>query len=140
MLGNAQKILVEALKQSLDHMIELWARWCHNGQQSRHTSILQIIMSGHSFSGGSGSAQPLIECCELTIESALSAYVWRTKDQRAVEIWRIEHGVLRVGNLPTDAKQHDKALKLGVGVSTYRRKLKLVREEVIAALLRDKYL
>ncbi|NLR16547.1 hypothetical protein [Pseudoalteromonas peptidolytica] len=122
----------------LEVRIEDWARWTINGEARRHSSILQMIMAGHCFSGGAGSSQPLIECAELVIESALASL--SVSNPKSVEVFRAEYGVLKLGSLPLDAPQHQKSLKLGIGLRTYRRKLAETKLAISTALKEEKYL
>lgn len=122
----------------LDDMIEQWCRWCYQGGIQGYSSVLQVIMSGAVFSGGGGGKAPRIDCFESCIESALVEL--SVDDLKAVEVFRVEHGVKRAGSLPFDATQHQKALKLGVSVRTYRYKLKKALKAVEVRLISEKYL
>jgi hypothetical protein len=106
---------------SLNEQLELWARWVVGGEQLQATSIMQKIMDGKAFEGTGGAAQPLIQCCESEIEAFLLSKV--DKEQQAVEILRVEYGVKRLGALPLDASQSTRALRMGISLRTYERKL-----------------
>jgi hypothetical protein len=127
--------------RQLEERLEAWARWCVGGERLGATSIMQVIMAGGAFRGGSGAKQPLVECAELEVESALVAFAAVSSDACvSVDILRYEYGVKRLGNLPFDASQATRALRLNMSVRTYRRKLGMVKESVECHLINRGYL
>lgn len=125
----------------LEEALERWARWCVGGESLGATSIMQVIMSGGAFRGGSGSKQPLIECVELEVEAALAEFSASSADRvLAVDILRYESGIKRLGSLPMDAPQTSRALRLNISIRTYRRKLNQVKTAVELHLNQRGYL
>ncbi len=109
-------------EKELDAYLELWARWVHSGAIRRSTSIMQIIMEQGSFARGcSGSRALVTDCIELTIESSLLRLKEQNKD--AVLVCRYEYGALNIKNLPVEASRVDRALRLGMSLRTYNRRL-----------------
>lgn len=121
-------------ERELDAYLELWARWVHSGAVRRSTSIMQIIMEQGSFARGcSGSRALVTDCVELTIESSLLRLKEQNKD--AVIVCRYEYGALIIKNLPVEAKRVDRALRLGMSLRTYNRRLAEAREWLTGCLI-----
>lgn len=122
------------IKNNLERYLEMWARWVRSGQITRSTSILQMIMEGGSFSRGGGGSSPIIDCVELNIESALLRL--SVTNEPAVLVVRVEYGVLRVQGIATSTVREARALRLGMSLRTYNRRLKDARDYIEKSLIK----
>lgn len=113
---------------ALDAHFEKWARWVHTGQITRASSIMQKIMDGGSFCRVGGGSSPIIDCVELSIESALLRL--QVTNELAVVVCRVEYGAKAIKNLPVDASRETRALRMGMSLRTYNRRLKEARDHV----------
>ena len=76
----------------------------------------------------------MIECVELNIESALMRL--KVTNEAAVSVCRVEYGAVFLTNLPVDAPRHVRALRMGMSLRTYNRRLKEARDYVESTLLK----
>lgn len=118
----------------LNRLLELWARWVHTGQVVKAKSILQKIMDGDSFARSNGGSSPIVDCVELNIESALTRLIVINKN--AVLVCRVEYGATFLPNLPIDATREARALRMGMSLRTYNRRLKEARDHIETSLLK----
>ncbi|TMP51454.1 hypothetical protein [Pseudoalteromonas sp. S1688] len=125
-------------KARLERYFEAWARWVHSGHVSASKSILQKIMDGDSFTRSGGGSSPIIDCVELNIESALMRL--KVSNEAAVTVCRVEYGALYLKNLPVDANRETRALRMGMSLRTYNRRLADARTCVELELVRLNYL
>lgn len=121
-------------KARLERYFEQWARWVHTGQVTTAKSILQKIMDGDSFDRSGGGCSPIVECVELNIESALMRL--KVTNEAAVLVCRVEFGAKFLPNLPVDANRETRALRLGMSLRTYNRRLKDARDYVESSLIK----
>lgn len=119
---------------SLNRFLELWARWVHTGHVVKAKSILQKIMDGDSFARSGGGSSPMIDCVELNIEAALMRLMVTNKN--AVLVCRVEYGATFLPNLPVDATREARALRMGMSLRTYNRRLKEARDHIETSLLK----
>jgi len=125
-------------KARLERYFEQWARWVHTGQVTTAKSILQKLIDGDSFDCSGGGCSPIVECVELNIESALMRFMVTNK--QAVTVCRVEYGALFMPNLPIDANRETRALRMGMSLRTYNRRLQDARVCVEGELIRLNYL
>ena len=118
----------------LSRLLELWARWVHTGQVATAKSILQKIMDGDSFDRSGGGSSPMVDCVELNIESALMRL--KVTNEAAVLVCRVEFGAKFLPNLPVDANRETRALRMGMSLRTYNRRLKDARDYVESSLIK----
>lgn len=118
----------------LNSLFDSWARWVHTGHVVKAKSILQKIMDGDSFARSGGGSSPMIECVELNIESALMRL--KVTNEAAVSVCRVEYGAVFLPNLPVDAPRHVRALRMGMSLRTYNRRLKEARDHIETSLLK----
>tara|TARA_B100000700_G_scaffold330799_1_gene459155 strand:- start:1494 stop:1898 length:405 start_codon:yes stop_codon:yes gene_type:complete len=117
----------------LSRLLDMWARWVHTGQVVKAKSILQKIMDGDSFARSGGGSSPMIDCVELNIEAALMRLA--VTNASAVAVCRVEYGASFLPNLPIDAKRDARALRMGMSLRTYNRRLKEARDYLETTLL-----
>ncbi|MCE2597166.1 hypothetical protein K6Y31_20540 [Motilimonas cestriensis] len=127
---------MDVARRRLDQAFEMWARWVHHGHLvAGYRSLTGVMMENKGqMNFGSGGKQPVIDCVELRIETALCQLV-PTKP-RAVDVVRVEYGAWRIPSLPLDAKRIDKAHKMNISLATYERDLALARAHVRNAINR----
>ncbi len=128
------RVRCKARARELDSYLELWARWVHTGTVSKSTSIMQKIMEQEGFSrGGAGSRALISDCVELRIESAIARL--QGSNELAAMVCRYEYGALTIKNLPVNAKRVDRALRLGMSLRTYNRRLSEARQWLTGSLI-----
>ncbi|HAS6073697.1 TPA: hypothetical protein I7144_20775 [Vibrio vulnificus] len=93
-------------------------------------SILGKLIECQGVFGGGGGG-PVLDCIEADVEAAVLRLA--AEDQAAATTFRMEYGA--VGNVYDDT-QLKRALRVGISLPTYKRRLKKAREYVIDALTR----
>lgn len=113
-----------------DDLFDQWARWVHQGALvPAGKSVLGKLIECQGVFGGGGSGGPVLDCIEADIEAAVLRLA--AEDQEAATTLRIEYGAL--GN-KNDDTQLKRALRVGVSLPTYKRRLKKAREYVISTI------
>ena len=125
-------------KARLERYFEQWARWVHTGQVTTAKSILQKLIDGDSFDCSGGGCSPIVECVELNIESALMRL--KVSNDDAVNVCRVEYGALFLPHLNITANRETRALRMGMSLRTYNRRLQDARVWVEGELIRLNYL
>lgn len=114
---------------TLEHRLELWARWIVNGcnsSRSGFASMLEMMtVTRCQFSGGGGEPQDEIE---TAVEAAVISLT--IVDKSAARILRVEYGAWAPKSLDGATTQLDKAHALGLSLRTYKRKLAKARKYV----------
>lgn len=126
-----------AVRQSLDTIMEMWARWVHQGGVLPSSASLMEIMianKGVMCFGSGGKKGPVVDGIEARIESALMALA--ADKPMVAKVVRIHYGAIRVPGVGPDATQLDIALKLNLSLRTYRRYLAQGREHITQSLAR----
>ncbi|MCG6268291.1 hypothetical protein [Vibrio furnissii] len=126
-----------AVRQSLDTIMEMWARWVHQGGVLPSSASLMEIMianKGVMCFGSGGKKSPVVDGVEARIESALMALA--ADKPMVAKVVRIHYGAIRVPGVGPDATQLDIALKLNLSLRTYRRYLAQGREHITQSLAR----
>lgn len=119
-----------------DHIFEAWAHWCEAGKirtKNGTSMIAQLIESkGHLTFGGSPFASNL-DCIEAKVEAALMQLF--ITDPTSVEVVRFEYIYSIIYIDEGDAiNQKKKAIKLGLTLRTYQRRLSKGRNYVFKKL------
>lgn len=118
-------------RQALDTLMEMWARWVHQGGILPSSASLMEVMianKGVMCFGSGGKKSPVVDCVEARIESALMALA--SNKPIVAKVVRIHYGAIRVVGLAPDATQLEIALKLNLSLRTYRRYLAQGREHI----------
>ena len=124
-------------RHNLEPLFESWARWVHQGGLvAGYGSIMEKLITNRGvMCFGSGKGAPVVDCIESRIEAALMQLA--VTNPQAVEAVRVEYGAVFIKGLKPDAVQFDKALKLGISLKTYKRRLKSARDHVADSLARS---
>lgn len=116
-----------------DEIFDQWARWVHRGALvPGGQSILGKLIECQGVFGGSG-AGPVLDCIEAEVEAAVLRLA--AENKAAATILRIEYGA--VGDINDDT-QLKRALRAGISLPTYKRRLKTAREFVIESLIKKR--
>ncbi|MCG7551603.1 hypothetical protein [Pseudoalteromonas sp. Of7M-16] len=129
-------------RTSLNDLFDSWARWVHRGSilTSGTSMLAKIIENKGHMSFGGGASQPVLDCIEAEIEQALLQL--SDSNREAVELFRLEYGAVRMRDFDPHQSQIKKAARLGISVRTYRRRLAVCTNYIVAKLTdkREKYL
>ncbi|EGQ9107546.1 hypothetical protein DDM60_002661 [Vibrio cholerae] len=119
------------MKANWDEIFDQWARWVHQGALvPRGQSILgKLIECEGVLSGGRGGG-PVLDCIEADVEAAVLRLA--AEDRASAHVFRIEYGA--IGNVNDDT-QLKRALRIGISLPTYKRRLKQARTVVIESLI-----
>lgn len=121
--------------KALDPVMEMWARWVHQGGYLPASASLMEVMianKGVMCFGSGGKKSPVVDGIEARIESALMAIAG--DKPMVAKVVRIHYGAIRVPGLGPDATQLEIALKLNLSLRTYRRYLAQGREHIQRSL------
>lgn len=129
-------------RTNIDVLFDDWARWCEAGGliSSGGASILSRLIEnkGLVLFGSTGGQSPVVDCLELRVESSVMMMSQNSPD--CADALRLEYGagwlhVIKRRNIhgydPQNARQFEKASALGVSYRTYKRWLKVARDQVI---------
>ncbi|HCE2656956.1 hypothetical protein [Vibrio parahaemolyticus] len=120
-------------QEDWEDIFNQWARWVHRGALvPGGQSVLGKLIECQGVFGG-GGAGPVLDCIEAEVEAAVLRLA--AEDKAAATIFRAEFGA--VGNIIDDT-QLKRALRAGISLPTYKRRLKKAREFVIESMTRKR--
>ncbi|ELA7323131.1 hypothetical protein R7D97_25085 [Vibrio sp. Vb5031] len=117
-----------------DEIFDQWARWVHQGALvPGGQSVLGKLIECQGVFGGGGGGGPVLDCIEADVEAAVLRLA--AEDQAAATTFRMEYGA--IGHTQDDT-QLKRALRVGISLPTYKRRLKKARDHVIKALTKKR--
>jgi predicted DNA-binding protein (UPF0251 family) len=124
--------------KSFDLILNDWADWVHRGGNSGgfQSVLYKMMATGWATSGGGGGSSPEIHTIEADIEAALALLIsTKPKDLNLirVNVLRYEYGAKSLG-WKVDARQDEKAHRMGVSLRTYKRHLKHCKDHLLITL------